>query len=223
MWRGRWRSSPDPDAHAAIRRERYGHRVIRSLRGVLVEVSEDAALVEVGGVGLRVHVSTTTRAALPATGAVTRLDTHLVVREDALELFGFATAAERVLFEACIGVSSVGPRIALAVCGLDEPDALRRSIQLGDSRRLQAASGVGKRTAERLVLELRDRLGEIPDATPGDPGAPRGAGPVAEAREALVALGFGGDEVDHAFADAPDDLVETESLVRFALTRLRRA
>ena len=194
--------------------------MIRSLRGQLLEVTDDAALIEVGGVGLRVHVSATTRGTLPSVGGAVRVDTHLVVREDALELFGFATPAERTLFEACIAVSGVGPRIALAVCGLDEPEALRRSIQMGDSKRLQAASGVGKRTAERLVLELRDRLGEPLPGGAGGHGPATGS--AVEAREALVALGFTGDEADRAVLDAPDDL-DVGELVRHALSRLRRS
>jgi Holliday junction DNA helicase RuvA len=144
-----------------------------------------------------------------------------VVRDEALDLYGFASAAERTLFEALTAVSGVGPRTALAICGLDAPDALHLALARGDSARLQAAAGVGKRTAERIVLELRDRLGSLDGA-----GAPSGAAAGAEgylaARDGLVALGFRPDEADAAMADAPAGL-DPEGLVRHALGRLRRA
>ncbi|MFN8110573.1 MAG: Holliday junction branch migration protein RuvA [Thermoleophilia bacterium] len=198
--------------------------MIRSLRGLLAAVTPDGALVEVGGVGLLVHVSTHTMMGLPPAGSPVHLETHLVVREDALDLYGFSGPAERELFEAFLGVSQVGPRIALALCGLDAPDALRVAIQTGDARRLQAASGVGKRTAERIVLELRDRLGDALPAgarTVGRMAAAVPPGPGGEAREALLALGFTGEEITPALADA-DDGLDTAALVRHGLSRLRR-
>lgn len=197
--------------------------MIRSVRGLLAATGPDGVLVEVGGVGLLVHTSLHTLMGLPPVGSQVHLETYLAVREDALDLYGFSGASERRLFEACIGVSGVGPRIALAICGLDAPDALRAAIQTGDSRMLQRASGVGKRTAERIVLELRDRLG---DPAPGAaatgriaPSAP--VGPTSEAREALLALGFSGDEINGALQDAPDG-ADTAVLVRHGLARLRR-
>lgn len=197
--------------------------MIRSVRGLLAATGPDGILVEVGGVGLLVHVSTHTLMGLPPVGSAVHLETYLAVREDALDLYGFSGASERQLFEACIGVSGVGPRIALAICGLDAPEALRRAIQVGDSRTLQRASGVGKRTAERIVLELRDRMGDVPAVTRGGriaPSAP--VGPVGEAREALMALGFSGDEINGALTDAPDG-ADTAGLVRHGLSRLRRS
>jgi Holliday junction DNA helicase RuvA len=197
--------------------------MIRSLRGLLAAAGPDGVLVEVGGVGLLVHVSTHTMMGLPPAGSPVHLETHLVVREDALDLYGFSGASERLLFEACLGVSGVGPRIALAICGLDAPEALRSAIQMGDSRTLQRASGVGKRTAERIVLELRDRLGEsAPVRGQGRVAPSVPVGPVAEAREALLALGFSADEINGALGDAPDG-ADTAVLVRHGLSRLRRA
>jgi Holliday junction DNA helicase RuvA len=195
--------------------------MIRSVRGTLAAVGPEGAVVEVGGVGLLVHVSAQTLGELPAVGGQVLLETHLVVREDALELFGFSSGAERELFAAFIGVSGVGPRIASAICGLTDPDSLRQTIQLGDPKPLQRATGVGKRTAERLVLELRDRLGPVietarPAARPVVMG-----GPAVEAHEALLALGYTGDEIAWALADAPDGGA-TGELVRHALGRLRR-
>jgi len=192
--------------------------VIRSVRGRLASLDADGAVVEVAGVGLLVHVSPTTMASLPRAGQEVALETHLVVREDALDLYGFANRAERELFEAFIGVSGVGPRLALALCGLDAPDTLRLAIARGDSATLQRAPGVGKRTAERVVVELRDRLvpanGGHPDARPG-----RADGYMA-AREGLVGLGFRPEEIDAALADAPPDL-DAEALVRHGLARLK--
>ncbi len=195
--------------------------MIRSVRGTLAAVGTDGVVVEVGGVGLLVHVSAQTLGQLPAVGGRVDLETHLVVREDALELFGFATAAERELFVAFIGVSGVGPRLASAICGLSDPAALRETIQVGDPKPLQRAPGVGKRTAERLVVELRDRLGPVTERVRPLPGRVPAGGADAEAQEALLALGFRGDEIGWAFAEAPGDL-STAELVRYALGKLRR-
>jgi holliday junction DNA helicase RuvA len=191
--------------------------VIRSVRGTLRGAGPDGALVEVGGVGLLLHVSAQTLSDLPAPGEVVRLDTHLAVREDALDLYGFSRPGERELFEAFIAVSGVGPRLALSLCGLDRPDGLRHAIAVGDAKRLQAASGVGRRTAERLVLELRDRVRALSGV-----GAPRPAqGPAGEAHEAMIALGYTPEETAYALADAPVD-ADAAALVRHALGRLRR-
>jgi Holliday junction DNA helicase RuvA len=185
---------------------------------VLVHEPE-GPVVEVGGVGLLVRVSATTAAALPAAGNDVSLLTVLAVREESLDLFGFSSAAERLLFEAFTGVSGVGPRLALAICGVADPDELRLAIARGDSARLQAASGVGKRTAERVVLELRDRLGSLNGVAAPAPGT--AVDGFLAARDGLVALGFRADEADAALADAPSGL-DAEALVRHGLGRLRR-
>lgn len=199
--------------------------MIRSVRGTLLSAGPEGAVVEVGGVGLLLHVSAQTLGALPAPGDTVRLDAHLAVREDALDLYGFAASGERELFTAFIGVSGVGPRLALALCGLDKPENIRHALATGDAKRLQQASGVGKRTAERLVLELRDKLGAfvtVGTAANGvSPTTRIAAGPQGEAREALYGLGFGPDEAAYALADAPTD-ADTAALVRYALKRLRR-
>ncbi|HSI31143.1 MAG TPA: Holliday junction branch migration protein RuvA [Miltoncostaeaceae bacterium] len=190
------------------------------MRGRVVAHEAEGPVVEVGGVGLLVRVSATTAATLPAVGAETSLLTVLAVREESLDLYGFASAGERALFEAFTGVSGVGPRLALAICGLDEPGELRLALARGDSARLQAASGVGKRTAERVVLELRDRLGSLNGGAP--PAVTAGsADAYLSARDGLVALGFRPDEADAALADAPEGL-DAEGLVRHGLGRLRR-
>jgi holliday junction DNA helicase RuvA len=195
--------------------------MIRSVRGTLAAVGTDGAVVDVGGVGLLVHVSAQTLGQLPPVGGRVDLETHLVVREDALELFGFATAAERELFVAFIGVSGVGPRLASAICGLSDANSLRETIQVGDPKPLQRAPGVGKRTAERLVVELHDRLGPVAERARPTSGRWPTGGAGAEAHEALLALGFTGDEIGWALAEAPEELSSGE-LVRHALSRLRR-
>jgi len=196
--------------------------MIRSVRGRLASLDADGATVEVGGVGLLLRVSPTTARGLPPAGGEVSLQAHLVVREDALDLYGFATRAERELFEAFVSVSGVGPRLALALCGLDGPDALRLALARGDATKLQAAPGVGKRTAERVVLELRDRLGATTNgAGPDAPAGARGADVFLAAREALVGLGFRPEEAEAALADGPDGVGE-EALIRHGLGRLRR-
>jgi holliday junction DNA helicase RuvA len=193
--------------------------MIRSVRGRVVAHEPEGPVIAVGGAGLLVRVSATTAATLPAVGAEAALLTVLAVREESLDLYGFATAGERALFEAFTGVSGVGPRLALAICSLDEPDELRLALARGDSARLQAASGVGKRTAERVVLELRDRLGSLNGGAP--PAVTAGAAAYLSARDGLVALGFRPEEADAALADAPEGL-DAEGLVRHGLGRLRR-
>ncbi len=194
--------------------------MIRSVRGRLLALEADGPVVEVGGVGMLLRVSATTAGTLPAPGQEVTLLAHLVVREDALDLYGFATSGERDLFEAFMSVSGVGARLALAICGVAPPDDLRLALARGDSARLQAAPGVGKRTAERVVLELRDRLGAFTSA--GDAGATGdGADVFLSARDGLVALGFRPEEADAALADAPAGL-DAEELVRHGLKALRK-
>lgn len=196
--------------------------MIRSVRGTLAAVGADGVVVEVGGVGLLVHVSSQTLGQLPTVGGHVALETHLVVREDALELFGFASAAERELFVAFVGVSGVGPRTASAICGLADPESLRHTIQIGDAAPLQRAAGVGKRTAERLVVELRDRLGPPVASAPVSTGRVSPANGASEAYEALLALGFTGDEIARALSEIPDG-PDVQTTVVTALRRLGRS
>ncbi len=168
------------------------------------------------------RVSPTTARELPSVGESVALSTYLVVREDALELFGFATEAERLLFEAFISVSGVGPRMGLALCGVDQPDGLRLAVARGDVAKIQRAQGVGKRTAERVVLELREKIGEIPTAsTPDGAGAPADVDAFMAAREGLVGLGFSADDAEASLSDAPEG-ADAEALLRHGLARLRR-
>jgi holliday junction DNA helicase RuvA len=191
--------------------------VIGSLRGAVVERSlSGEVLVEVGGVGYRVHVPV---GAVPALepGANAYLFTHQHVREDALVLFGFPTRDERDTFEALITASGVGPKLALAILSVHSPATLRRCLAEDDLDSLVAVPGVGKRTAQRLLVDLKARL-DVPDV---DLTATTGSAPNvrAEVRDALVGLGYASDEVREVFGQLGEEGT-VEELLRDALRLL---
>jgi Holliday junction DNA helicase RuvA len=203
--------------------------VIASLRGTLAAKSAGDCVIEAGGVGYRVHVSTHTAAALPEPGGEAFLHTHQVVREDALMLFGFAEGEERRLFELLITVSGVGPRVALAVLSGLKPQALARAIRDENLAALVAIPGVGRKTAERLVVELRDKLDVLAAAAPTGATPDRGVLPRSErfddAVAALVRLGYSAAQAQDAVrrvAEAEEGAT-LEDLVRRALARLGKA
>ena len=132
--------------------------MIGFLRGEFAARDPDGCTLDVGGVGYRLHCSSTTLAQLPAEGGGARLWTHLYVREDALTLYGFGTEAERTMFEALISVAGVGPKVALQMCSAFAPDALRRALVTGDVGSLSSVPGIGKKTAGRIILELKEKL-----------------------------------------------------------------
>lgn len=190
--------------------------MIGFLRGRLAARGADGCLVDVGGVGYRVHCSAATLASLPPEGAEVRLYTHTHVREDALALFGFSTEAEQRMFELLIGVSGVGPRVALSVCGAFSPEELRRTLVAGDAAALAAVPGIGKKTAQRILLDLKEKLA-LPDleVVSGAPDL------LAQARSALENLGYSPAEVREAlqgFDPAPGE--EVGDVVRRALREL---
>ena len=164
--------------------------MIASVHGSVLAVRLDAVVVEVGGVGLLIHATPATLASLRI-GAVVTLATSLVVREDALTLFGFADADEREIFEVLQTVSGVGPRLAVAMLAVHTPDGLRRAVADEDLTALQRVPGIGRKGAQRIVLELGDRLGSPAPAPSG--GAPVPSAPVdqrGQVVEALVGLGW---------------------------------
>ena len=201
--------------------------MIGSLRGDLLERTPDGELlVEVGGVGYRVHAGPATAALLGDIGAEVRVWTHHHVREDAQVLYGFATRDERVTFEALISAHGVGPALALAILSVHEPLALRRVLADDDVSALCLVPGVGKKTAARLLVELKSRL-ELPvgdvtvAASAAGPAAGAGTGGSirADVRDALFALGYTPEEVAEATRDLPagDDV---STLVSEALRRM---
>jgi Holliday junction DNA helicase RuvA len=190
--------------------------MIGSVRGTVLErTAAGEVLVEVGGVGYRCLVPL---GAVPglAPGAPAFLMTHLHVREDAMVLFGFPTREERDTFEVLIGASGVGPKLALAILSVHPPAALRRAIADDDLDALCLVPGVGRRTAQKLMVELAARL-DVPDVDLRDADAATPAR--AEVRAALTELGYGADEVRAALADLPAEGA-VEDLLRDALRRL---
>ena len=183
--------------------------MIASVRGQIVERRPDGIVVECGGVGYGLAVSANTLRSVPATGNDARLHTHLIVRDDGMSLYGFATPQERELFLMLIGVQGVGPKVALAVLSGGAPRALLKAIASGDAARFQAVPGIGKRTAERILVELREKVG-APEA--GDEIViSRGDDPRTLAREGLLGLGFAPQEADElldaARGETPEDLI----------------
>lgn len=168
--------------------------MIAYIAGKLAEKKPTEAVIDVHGVGYRLHIPTSTYESLPAPGQQAMLHTHQHVREDALQLFGFATKAERAVFEMMLAVSGIGPKLALAALSAMSPAELRDHILAGDVSFLTGIPGVGRKTAERMVIELRDRIAAVDAAEAG--AAPRAGGPDvrAEARAdavaALESLGF---------------------------------
>jgi Holliday junction DNA helicase RuvA len=172
--------------------------VIASVRGVVTHVAPDGAVIEVGGVGLAVHCAATTLAGL-RTGSPARLATSLVVREDSLTLYGFADDDEKRVFELLQTASGVGPRLAQAVLAVHSPDVVRKAIANADTVTLTQVPGIGKKGAERLVLELRDRIGPVAVGADGATGIVGGAW-TEQVRQALVGLGWTASQADQAVA-----------------------
>jgi Holliday junction DNA helicase RuvA len=177
--------------------------MIASLRGRLTSEDLDGIVIEVGGVGLRVHASSAAAGLARQSPELVALQTELIVREDALTLYGFADLDERDLFNLLRGVTGVGPRIALAILSLHRPATVRRAIVDGDIAQLTRVSGVGRKLAERLALELRERVGTPGPVAVEDSGG--GDGEYAAAREALVALGFSVAQADEGLSETSGD------------------
>src|SRR6266513_1024290 len=188
--------------------------MISRLRGEVVTRSPTGVVLDVGGVGYLVNPTESARRKAEPGGQVV-LETYLHVREDALQLFGFAETAERELFELLLSVQGVGPKVALAIVSGSSPDELRRAIALEDTARFQAIPGIGKKTAERVVLELKERLGSVGDVHEPTPLSPK---PHLVARDALVELGYSLAEAEAALAGT-DPEAPPEERVREALKK----
>jgi holliday junction DNA helicase RuvA len=195
--------------------------VIARLAGKLLEWGDGHAIVDVGGVGYRVHLSKLSLAALPARGEPVALRIFTHVREDALDLFGFTTEEEEAVFRALIEVKGVGPRAAQNILSGIEPRELAQAVAQGDVARLTKAPGVGKKTAERLVVELREKLATLARGGPARVGP--GADALEQLRAALLNLGYRPPQADGA-VDALRESAEgkaLDELLREALKRLR--
>jgi len=200
--------------------------MIASIRGKLHSVDGDHAVLEVGGLGIEVLASGRTLGGLSGRlGEEVSLHTYLHVREDALQLYGFRSVRERVFFQWLIGVSGVGPKVALAVLSGYPVEDLEVAVARDDVKKFESISGIGKKLAQRLVVELGDKVGELPPAPSGQAGA--AAGPASTdgflaARSALQNLGLSLREAEEALRGAPEG-ASLEDLVKYALTRDRGA
>lgn len=195
--------------------------MIGTLRGRLVMKQAPNLVVEVGGIGYEIEAPMTTFYKLPVTGEEVHLYTHLVVREDAHLLFGFATEQERRLFRTLIKVNGVGAKLALTILSGIETDEFIQCIQTGNTDRLVRLPGIGKKTAERLVVEMRDRLKDWHVELPGRPvsvGAGRSQSyAVDDAISALISLGYKPQEASRFVLAIAADEMDSESLIREAL------
>jgi Holliday junction DNA helicase RuvA len=203
--------------------------MIAHLNGTVTSVGLDGAVIEVGGVGLRVQCTPDTLAALKP-GEPSRVATSLVVREDSLTLFGFATEDERNVFELLQTASGVGPRLALAMVAVHSPDALRRAVAAEDVKALTMVPGIGNKVAQRIILELKDRLG-----VPSDPGPALGAGPARGAAPSwrdqvmtgLVNLGWSARDAEAAVAaveaESGGQAPDVATALRAALRKLSKS
>lgn len=192
--------------------------MIASVRGEVVDIALDHAVIEAAGVGYKVMATPSTLANLRR-GAESRLITAMIVREDSMTLYGFADGDARDLFLTLLGVSGVGPKIALATLAVYDPQALRQALADGDVTALTRVPGIGKRGAERMVLELRDKIGPV---TPGAVGGAVGHAVRAPVVEALVGLGFAAKQAEEATDKvlANDPEATTASALRAALSML---
>jgi holliday junction DNA helicase RuvA len=188
--------------------------LIALVRGDVAVRRPDHVVVDVNGVGYRLAVSAETLAKVPAVGKEVTLHAHLILRDDAMQLYGFATEEERELFLLLLGVQSVGPKMALGVLSGGPPRELTRALAAGDTARFQAVPGIGKRTAERIVVELREKVDDEPIVIS------RGDDPRLLARDGLVGLGFAVAEAEKLLAEAQGDSVE--DLIGAALREARR-
>jgi len=186
--------------------------MIATLHGKIQARTDDSLIVNVGGVGFRVRVPTGTLANLGAVGSEVQLFTHLHVREDELSLYGFATEDELRLFEALLTVSGIGPKVGMGILSSAPADTLRLAIAQGNLDVLTALPGIGKKTAQRLVLELKGKvdvsgLGEVSELTPVDK----------DVMDALINLGYSAAEAARAARSVPSNVKTIEERVRIAL------
>lgn len=188
--------------------------MIAFIQGVLVHKGPDFAIVEAGGVGFQMGMATSALAALPEAGAQAQVFTYLQSTDSGLALYGFATQEEKEMFERLIGVSTVGPKMALAALSTFSPEALSAAIMASDVDAISRIPGIGKKKASRIVLELQGTL-----AKSSETAGQATSGALSQALEALLAMGFTSAEADLAVKGAPEGAAETE-ILQYALKRL---
>lgn len=182
--------------------------MIGMLKGEVAVRRTDHVVILCAGVGYRAAVSAETLKHVPAAGEETTLHSHLIVRDDALQLYGFHTEEERDLFLMLLSVQAVGPKVALAVLSGGTPRELMAAIAGQDAARFQATPGIGKRTAERIIVELREKVGDAAAPASGPIVARRGEGPRALARDGLIELGYAPGEAEELLRGAEGDSAE---------------
>ena len=191
------------------------------INGVVAEKSDGVLVLDCGGVGYQLTVSAATLSQAPAVGDMMKCFTWLSVREDALELFGFATREEKGMFLKLYGVSGIGPKSAMQILSSLSMRDLSLAIVTGDAAALARAPGIGKKTAQRIALELKDKISQADVNAPDAPGAsaavPLTADNVSEALEALVALGYTSTEARSALSGVKDKDAPVDELIRLAL------
>jgi len=198
--------------------------MIYSLRGKLIFAEPGAVVIECGGVGYRCAVSFTTLSMMPPAGSEVFIYTYMNVREDAVDLFGFGEKSELDAFRLLTSVNGVGPKVALALLSDFTPSKLALAVVSGDSKALTRSPGVGSKLAQRIVLELKDKLGGLgsdDSAIQNIAESSAKRGNVSEALSALVALGYGQSEAASALSDG-DDSQPVEELIKKALKKLAR-
>ena len=205
------------------------------LSGTLALAAPGLAVVDVGGVGYKLTISENTYAALPRRGLTdaaapgVKLYTYMAVREDDIELFGFASEAELSSFRMLLGVSGVGPKAAMAILSILTPEKFALAVCMEDRKAIAKASGIGPKTAARIVLELKDKLqkqfaadaGDLPDVEEAEfVAATGGKGKLAEAQDALLVLGYTRQEAVHVLKSIPVDQMSVEDIIKEALKKM---
>lgn len=201
--------------------------MIAYVKGEIAELTEDNVVLDVGGIGYNIKISASVAQSLPGIGTEVKLYTYTLVREDAFSLYGFLTRDDLDIFKKCITVNGIGPKGALAILSVMDADALRYAILSGDVKAISKAPGIGARTAERLILDLKDKVSfddvlinrEISMLKGGSTSAMDGA--AKEAVEALVALGYGQSESMKAVSQIPEaEGMDSGALLKAALKKM---
>ena len=212
--------------------------MIQHINGILTDIDDGQIVIEACGVGYGIGVPGSVIAKLPPVGSELKLYTYYYVKEDSQSLYGFITKADREMFKALIGVNGIGPKGAIAILSVLNPDELRMAIITGDVKSISQAQGIGKRTAERVILELKDKVGSFAEDFVSGSGLSGGgslgnggsinagafsAGPAAEAIDALTVLGYSRMEAGRAVGavQLTDDMT-TEAVLKQALRNLNR-